>query len=83
VSLPLPWHPIHHKAQNSQHTIWENTHTEKGPKNEKGHCREREREKEKEKELSLSYIFLLCRLEDYPCPEKQEASKLVNTTRKP
>jgi hypothetical protein len=83
VSLPLSWHPIHHKAQNSQQTIWENTHTEKGPKNEKGNCKEREREREREREHSLCYIFLLCRLEDYPSPEKQEASKLVNTTRKP
>jgi hypothetical protein len=34
-----------------------------------------ERERERERELSLCYIFLLCRLEDYPSPEKQEASK--------
>jgi hypothetical protein len=39
---------------------------------------QRERER-----LSLCYIFLLCRLEGYPSPEKQEASKLVNTTKKP
>jgi hypothetical protein len=39
--------------------------------------------RERERELSLCYIFLLCRLEDYPSPEKQEASKLMNTTRKP
>jgi hypothetical protein len=42
----------------------------------------RERETETESSLSLCYIFLLCRLEGYPSPDKQEASKLVNTTRK-
>jgi hypothetical protein len=37
-------------------------------------------QRKRERALSLCYIFLLCRLEDYPSPEKQEAS---NTTRKP
>jgi len=32
--------------------IWENTHTEKGPKKEKGHCRDRERER------ALSVLYL-------------------------
>jgi hypothetical protein len=44
---------------------------------------QRERQRETETESSLCYIFLVCRLEDYPSPEKQEASKLGNTTGKP